>query len=335
MPGEGAAGHPIVATVPTAAFAQAVGPVDGVDLRVWDLAADLAADPNPDPDIQASGESAAGGTGGGPSYVVVPHPIPAGGLARITALPGLEVIQLLLAGYDHVAPHVPPGVLLCNAAGVHDDATAEHAVTLTLAAQRGLPGLVRAQARGEWIELPRQAGLADRRVMVLGYGRIGRAIASRLAPFRVALTAVASSARDGDDLVDRVYGVADLPELLPHQDVVVVITPFTPATEHLVDAAFLARMRDGALLVNVSRGRVVDTDALLAAARSGRIRAALDVTDPEPLPDQHPLFAAPGVIITPHVAAVTDAFFPRAADLVRRQLERLRDGNPPEHVVAG
>lgn len=326
MPGAGTAGRPLVATVPTAAFAAAVGAVDGVDVRVWDLAGDA-------PD--ATDATDATGGPGGPSYVVVPHPIPAGGLARVTALPGLEVIQLLLAGYEHVAPQVPPGVLLCNAAGVHDDATAEHALTLILAAQRALPELVRAQDRGEWIERPRQAGLADRRVMVLGYGRIGRAIAARLAPFRVALTAVASSPRDGDDLVERVYGVRDLPVLLPHQDVVVVITPLTAATEHLVDAAFLARLPEGALLVNVSRGRVVDTDALLAAARAGRIRAALDVTDPEPLPAQHPLFSMPGVLITPHVAAVTDAFFPRAADLVRRQLQRLRARGAPDNVVVG
>lgn len=308
---------PLVATVPTAAFAAAVGAVDGVDLRVWDLAEDAL------------------DTAGRASYVVVPHPIPAGGLARVTALPDLEVIQLLLAGYDHVAPHVPPGVVLCNAAGVHDDATAEHALTLTLAAQRALPELVRAQVRGEWIELPRQAGLADRRVLVLGYGRIGRAIARRLAPFQVALTAVASTPRPGDDLVEAVYGVADLPALLPDQDIVIVITPLTPATKHLVDAAFLDRLPEGALLVNVSRGCVVDTDALLAATRAGRIRAALDVTDPEPLPDGHPLFDAPGVLITPHVAAVTEAFFPRAAALVRQQLRRLRAGDAPDNVVAG
>lgn len=309
----------VAATVPTAAFAEAVGPVDGVDLAVWDLGGPPPRD---------------AGAGGGPSYVVVPHPIPAGGLGRVTALPGLAVIQLLLAGYDHVAPHVPPGVLLCNAAGVHDDATAEHALALTLAAQRALPELVRAQDRGQWIELPRQAGLADRRVLVLGYGRIGRAIARRLVPFEVTLTAVASTARDGDDLVDTVYGVADLPTLLPVQDVVIVITPLTPQTEHLVDAAFLDRLPDGALLVNVARGRVVDTNALLAATRTGRIGAALDVTDPEPLPDGHPLFGIPGVLITPHVAAVTDAFFPRAAALVRRQLERLREGEPLANVVS-
>lgn len=307
---------PFVATVPTASFAQAVGSVDGVDLRVWDL----TGEPPPDTD---------------PAYVVVPHPIPQGGLDRVVARPGLRVIQVLLAGYDNVAPHVPPGVLLCNAAGVHDDATAEHALTLILAAQRALPEIVHAQDRQEWIDLPRQPGLADRRVLVIGYGRIGRSIAARLAPFQVSLTAVASTPRAGDDLVDHVHGVADLPDLLPSQDIVVVITPLTEATEHLVDAQFLARMADRALLVNVSRGRVVDTDALLAATQAGRIRAALDVTDPEPLPDGHPLFEAKDVLITPHVAGVTDAFFPRAASLIRAQLTRLGAGEAPANVVVG
>ena len=163
--------------------------------------------------------------------------------------------------------------------------------------------------------------LADKRVLVLGYGSIGRAIAARLTPFEVQVTAVASSARDGDDLVPSVHAVAQLPSLLPQHDVVIVIVPLSPATTRLVDADFLAAMPDGALLVNVARGGVVDTDALVREAASGRLLAALDVTDPEPLPPGHPLWSTPGVLITPHVGGASSAFRPRAVRLVRDQLK--------------
>jgi phosphoglycerate dehydrogenase-like enzyme len=172
-------------------------------------------------------------------------------------------------------------------------------------------------------------------VLVLGYGQIGRAIARRLAPFEVTITAVASHARDRDDVVEHVHGIDELRDLLPEQDVVIVIVPLTPATHHLVDAGVLGRMRDGALLVNVSRGAVVDTDALLAECASGRLRAALDVTDPEPLPSGHPLWSTQGVLITPHVGGATRAMRPRAMALIRRQVEALRAGRPLANVVAG
>ncbi len=304
----------LTATVPSTHFVKVIGPVDGVDLHVWDLSGDLPA-------------------GVDPSYVVVPEPVPEGGLERIAGLGRLEVLQGLMAGYDHLAPHLPAGVKLCNAAGVHDDATAEHALTLILTAQRGIPELVRAQDRAEWVTLRRQPGLADKKVLVIGYGRIGRAITARLLPFKAQITAVASAARDGDDLVERVHGIDELADLLPAQDVVVLITPLTPTTKHLVNADFLARMREGALLVNVARGAVVDTDALLAATRAGNVRAAVDVTDPEPLPGGHPLFGAPGVLVTPHLAGLTDALFPRAAAMVRGQLTALAAGRDPDHVV--
>ncbi|WP_323096837.1 2-hydroxyacid dehydrogenase [Intrasporangium sp. YIM S08009] len=255
-------------------------------------------------------------------------------LADVTpGLDALEALQLQSAGYEQFADDVPPGVALCNAAGVHDASTAELALTLALASIREVPEFAAAQAQGTWKPLVLRRSLADRRVLVLGYGHIGRAVVRRLLPFEVSVTAVASRARAGDDLVDAVHGIDELPDLLPHHDVVVVIVPLTDATRRLVDAEALALLPDGAVVVNVARGPVVDTGALVAECASGRLRAGLDVTDPEPLPADHPLWTTPGVLITPHVGGATDAMRPRAVALVRRQVEALRDGRPLDNVV--
>ena len=267
--------------------------------------------------------------------VVVPPMGTTERLARLTALPGLAVVQVFTAGYDHVLAHLPSGVTLCNAAGVHDASTAEFAVALMLAAQRGIPEFARAQERGEWIGQRAWPALGDRRVLIVGYGRIGRALAARLAPFEVSLTAVASRPRAGDDVVERVHGFDELPWLLPHHDIVVLLTPLTDTTRGLADAAFLASMPDGALVVNVARGQVLDTAALLAETATGRLRAALDVTDPEPLPPDHPLWHAPGVLVAPHVGGAGDTFRPRMVRLLREQLTRYAAGAPLLHVVAG
>ena len=255
-------------------------------------------------------------------------------LAEVTpGLDALEALQLQSAGYEQFADDVPAGVALCNAAGVHDASTAELALALTLASIREIPEFAAAQAQREWKPLVLRRALADRRVLVLGYGNIGRAVVRRLLPFEVSVTAVASRARAGDDLVDAVHGIDELPALLPHHDVVVVIVPLTDATRGLVDAEALALLPDGAVVVNVARGPVVDTDALVAECASGRLRAGLDVTDPEPLPADHPLWTTPGVLVTPHVGGATDAMRPRAVALVRRQVEALRDGRPLDNVV--
>lgn len=250
-------------------------------------------------------------------------------------LPALQVVQLLSAGFDHIAPHVPDGVRLCNAATVHETSTAELALTLMLSSLRGIPEFVAAQLDSTWLPLRVWPALADKRVLVLGYGKIGRAIVSRLLPFEVTVTAVASRARAGDELVGQVHGIDELPQLLPEHDVVVVIVPLSPATTGLVDAGFLASMKDGALLVNVARGKVVDTDALLQATTSGRVRAALDVTDPEPLPPDHPLWHAPGVLVSPHTGGATTAMQPRAVALLHRQLDAYAAGRELENVVQG
>jgi len=246
----------------------------------------------------------------------------------IPSMAHLEVVQTQTAGVEHIAPYVPDGVVLCNARGVHDTSTAELAVTLILASLRGVPGFVRAQDEGRWA-YDFHESLADRRVLVLGYGSIGEALERRLRPFECEVVRVARSAREG------VHPIGELPGLLPTVDVVVVLLPLTDETRRLVDAGFLAAMRAGALLVNVSRGAVVDTGALLAELSSGRLRAALDVTDPEPLPADHPLWHAPGLLISPHVGGASSAFLPRSKRLVREQLERFAAGEPLRNVMTG
>jgi phosphoglycerate dehydrogenase-like enzyme len=262
-------------------------------------------------------------------FYALPYGIVAPGFCEpILRMPRLKVVQTLTAGYDHILPYLRPGLTLANGRGVHDAATAELAVALTLAARRRLPDLVRAGDEGRWTP-GWSAGLADARVLIVGYGSIGAAIERRLAGFEVEISRVARSARPG------VRPTSELPELLPRADVVILATPLTPETEGLVDKDFLARMTDGALLVNVARGRVVDTDALLAELSAGRLHAALDVTEPEPLPADHPLWSAPNVLISPHVGGLTAALAPRARRLLVDQVRRYAAGEPLANVVSG
>ncbi|WP_427890989.1 2-hydroxyacid dehydrogenase [Kribbella sp. GL6] len=249
----------------------------------------------------------------------------------VKEMPSLQVVQLQTAGFEHVQSRLADGVTLCNARGVHDASTAELAVGLILATFRNLPRAVRDQDRQFWPGSYDEVddSLADRTVLILGYGAIGEALERRLTGFECDVIRVARRPRDG------VHPISELPELLPRADVVVLLTPATPETTRMVDATFLKRMKDGALLVNVARGVVVDTDALLAELGTGRIRAALDVTDPEPLPAGHPLWSAPNVLINPHRGGASTAFAPRVARLVRAQLERHASGEPLINVVAG
>jgi len=303
---------PVIA-LPDREWIDLVGPVAGVEMVTWDL----VGEPPRRDEI---------------SFVVPPY-MTSSPWQRLALLPGLRVVQLLSAGYETVLPAIPAGVKLANAAGVHDASTAELAVTLTLSSLRGIPEFVAAQGRSQWLPAEVRPSLADKKVLILGYGGIGVAIARRLSGFEVKLTAVASRARRGDELVASVHGVDDLPALLPEHDVVIVILPLTEATTGLVGRDFLASMRDGALLVNVARGKVVDTQALVEAAASGRIRAALDVTDPEPLPADHPLWRTPGVLISPHVGGVTSAFLPRAVALLKEQIAAYVGERPLRNVV--
>ncbi|WP_110239834.1 2-hydroxyacid dehydrogenase [Nocardioides gilvus] len=299
---------PVKVVVPHALVA-AVGEIDGATVEGWDADGDAPQQV----DLWV------------PAYVMKADVID-----RAREIEGLGVVQLQSAGFEGVPDRLPAGVTLCNASGVHDDATAEHAVGLILASLRGLPEAVRHQDEGRWVPTPGRQSLADSRVLILGYGSIGRALAERLLPMKVHVTGVASRPR-ADDLLGDVYGFGDLPALLPSQDVVVLLVPHTARTEQMIDDAFLAKLADGALVVNVARGKVVDTDAVLRAA--GRLRFALDVTDPEPLPGGHPLWSAPDVLITPHIAGGTTAMVPRIASLIREQAERLVRGEGPLHVV--
>lgn len=251
--------------------------------------------------------------------------------ALIERMPNVQVIQTLTAGVDDVRPFVPSGVTLCNAAGVHDASTAELTVGLMIAMQRGLHEYRDRQVVGEWRHEFRPA-LADSRVLIIGAGNIARAIMRRLEPFEVTVDRIARSARS--DELGPVHGMEALDALLPEADIVSVIVPLTDETQGLVDAAFLAKMKDGALLVNTARGKVVDTDALVAALESGRIRAAVDVTDPEPLPAGHPLWSAPNCIVTPHIGGDTSAFLPRAKALVAAQVAHWLADEPLRNVMS-
>ncbi|MFI2379660.1 2-hydroxyacid dehydrogenase [Streptomyces sp. NPDC018964] len=290
---------------------------EGPHYRFWDGAEEFPADP------------------ADCAFYVVPYMKPAEtGVRPLPLMRSVRVVQTLSAGTDHVEPglkDLPPGVRLCNARGVHEASTAELTLALILASLRGIPDFVRAQDEGEWRGGFRPA-LADKNVLIVGYGAIGAAIEDRLVPFELARVArVARSARATER--GPVHPLTELPALLPEADVVVLSTPLTEATRHLVDAGFLARMKDGALLVNVARGGVVDTKALLTELESGRITAALDVTDPEPLPSEHPLWRAPGVLVSPHVGGATSAFRPRAERLLVHQLRRYLNREELGNVI--
>ncbi|MFJ4854110.1 2-hydroxyacid dehydrogenase [Streptomyces sp. NPDC088730] len=269
------------------------------------------------------------------AFYVVPYMKgPQVAVRPLAGMSAVRVVQTLSAGIDHVEPGLgllPAGVRLCNAKGVHEASTAELTLALILASLRGFPGFVRGQDDEEW-RSGFYPALADKSVLIVGYGSIGSAIEDRLAPFECARVArVARSART--TARGPVHTLDDLPALLPEADIVILSTPLNPSTQGLVGADFLAAMRDGALLVNVARGGVVDTKALLSELESGRLHAALDVTDPEPLPSGHPLWHAPNVLITPHVGGSTSAFLPRAKRLIAGQLSRFAAGEPVHNVV--
>lgn len=243
-------------------------------------------------------------------------------------LPRLRVVQLMTAGVDAWLGKLPEGVVLCDGRGVHSSSTAEWAAAATLAAVREFPRFARAQLERRWDHGP-TGELAGKQVLIVGAGAIGEALRARLAPFGVDVVMVARRARPGT------HAIVELPSLLPAADVVVLLVPLTTQTRGMVDAAFLAAMSDGALLVNAARGPVVVTEALVAELRAGRLRAALDVTDPEPLPPDHPLWTAPGLLLTPHVAGSVAGLLPRAYGLVGDQLRRYAAGAPLDNVVTG
>ena len=248
-------------------------------------------------------------------------------LSYAAQMPNLKTLQMLNAGYDDALAYLRPGLTLCNARGVHDASTAELAVGLAIASRRGFPEFMREQIAGRWSH-HRTSALSDSKIGIIGYGSIGKKIAKNLSGFEVSVTAFTQSGRDGCLTIDQLD--AHLPEL----DIIILILPLSDSSRHLFNAKRLAAMKDGALLINVARGPVVETDALVKELNSGRIFAALDVTDPEPLPAGHPLWSAKNLLLLPHVGGNSDAFEPRGRALVESQLQLLAAGSPLEHVVA-
>ncbi|QHN03970.1 2-hydroxyacid dehydrogenase [Granulicella sp. WH15] len=264
-------------------------------------------------------------------------------------LRGVRVVQSLFAGVDALLKILPPEVILCDARGVHDIPTAEWAVTAVLAMQKYLPFYLDLQRKHDWdgkedaekiylmqpgtkagVNLPALIDeVAESTILIVGYGSIGQAIEARLTAFGPKFLRVARSARPGVEPVDR------LDDLLPHADIVVLIMPLTSETHHLFNAERLALMKRGALLVNAGRGATVDTDALLKALEQHHIRAAIDVVDPEPLPTEHPLWNAPNLLLTPHVASDSAHTARRAFELATQQALRFARQEPLQNIVVG
>jgi phosphoglycerate dehydrogenase-like enzyme len=256
------------------------------------------------------------------------HADPVAAREAIAAMPRLQVIQTQTAGVDTFAPITPASVTLCDARGVHGSSTSEWALTAILSVLREFPRFERAQQDHRW-DYSITDELAGKRVLIIGAGDVGEQLARRVSACDAVPVFVARTARDG------VHGIGELDELLPDADVVVLLVPKTSETVGMVGPEFLARMADHALLVNAARGPVVQTDALLAELQSGRLRAAIDVVEPEPLPPDHPLWSAPNLLITPHVAGSVFAFEERLASLLSEQLRRFDAGEPLLNVVTG
>lgn len=259
-------------------------------------------------------------------FYVLPYDRGPEPLKLIREMPALRAVQTLSAGYDHLLSLIPPGVQLANGRGLHDLSVAEHTLALVLAAQRELPRWFEQQRSRQW-DRAHTRSLADTRVLLVGYGAIGKAIERYLRAGEAEVVPVARTARPG------VHGIGELPELLPSAEIVILVVPDTPQTRGLLGAKELALLPDDALVVNVGRGTAIDTTALTKEVTQGRLRAALDVLDPEPLPADHPLWTAPGAIITPHVAGGSASFYPRARQFIEEQLARFADGRPLLNLV--
>jgi phosphoglycerate dehydrogenase-like enzyme len=281
---------------------------DGIEADVW-------AGGEPLPDTKDEVE-----------FIVLPGRAEPATITAVTRLPRLKVIQLTSAGAEHVIPYIPDGIILCNARGAHDVGTAELAVGLIVASLRNFPRFIRAQEAGKW-DFTLSEPVSGKHVLIVGYGSIGAAVERRLAGWEVTVERVARHERPG------VRPITELHEALEKADIVVILVPVTDETRHMVNAEFLKSMKDGALLVNVARGPIVDTDALLKELTALRITAALDVTDPEPLPPGHPLWRAPGLLLVPHVGGALTDVRDRGYAVVREQLARYALGEPLQNVI--
>jgi phosphoglycerate dehydrogenase-like enzyme len=263
-------------------------------------------------------------------------------------LRGVKVAQSLMAGVDWILPWLPREVTLCDGRGIHDISASEWVMAAIMASMKRFPLYRDLQNKHQWKGFATVADgflsetgaprgqykilaedVAGKTVLIVGYGSIGAAIEARLVPFGVSFLRVARSAREQP----KVSAIAELHDLLPQADIVVLIVPLTDATRGLMGARELALMKHGALLVNAARGPVVVTDALVEALEQLRIRAVVDVTDPEPLPADHPLWSAPNCMITPHIGGSTPEFIYRAFTFAAQQVQRFITGEPLENVV--
>jgi phosphoglycerate dehydrogenase-like enzyme len=248
-------------------------------------------------------------------------------LSYAAQMPNLSILQMLNAGYDDALSYVRPGITLCNARGVHDASTAELAVGLAIASRRGFLEFSNDQRQGNWNHR-RFPALSDSKVGIIGFGSIGKEVARKLSGFDVTITAFTQSGRDNTT------AISELDKHLPNLDIVILILPLSDSSRHMFNAERLSKMKNGALIINVARGPIIDTEALIKELATKRIFAALDVTDPEPLPEKHLLWNAPNVIIVPHVGGNSGAFEPRGRSLIESQLRLISEGKTLNHIVA-
>jgi phosphoglycerate dehydrogenase-like enzyme len=256
-------------------------------------------------------------------------PLYMGGAAAIADIPkmsSLKVVQSLLAGVEDLEQIVPENVLLCNAAGVHDESTAELAIGLAIATRRGFAQFASNQHKGVWIH-SRNSSLTDSNIAIVGYGSIGKNIEKKLSSFDVSIEIFTRSGHDGTT------NIAEFDGKIGDFDVVILILPLNTASHNFMNSTRLAKMKNGSSLINVARGGIVDTDALFKELHSGRISAGLDVTNPEPLPEHHPLWGSPNLIITPHVGGDSEAFERRGRALVEFQAQQFAEGRALKNVV--
>ncbi len=299
----------LVAWIPDEAGRSMLGELpDGLALSVWDGSSDP---PDGIADVR---------------FFVSPIGAGARVGAAMQAMSSLEVVQAQTAGYERLQPLVPAGVTLCNARGAHSPATSEWVLAAVLAVLRKLPRFAIDQSTGD-NDRRFSDTLDGKRVTILGYGSIGQAVERRLSGFDVTINRVARTARDG------VHALADLDTLLPETDILVILTPLDDSTRGLVSRQRLALLPEHALVVNAARGGIVDEAALLDELTAGRLRAALDVAEPDPLPGGHPLRDAPNLFYTPHVAGGTRRLGPNIYALVGDQLRRFAAGEPLINVV--
>lgn len=298
---------------PTQELIDAVGPIpENLKAVLWDLENDPET-PLEDIDI-----------------AILPYMANPQTLKNVRKAPNVKVVQTQTTGFDGMIDLIGDRADINTAAGVHAAATAEMALGLAIASLRGFPQSVRDQQQDRWN--PQQwPGLADRTVGLVGVGGIGEEIRKRLEPFEVNLLRFGSTARTDEH--GEIFATSELAARAPEIEVLILIVPLNDSTRHLVDAQLLAKLPDGATVINVARGPVVDTDAIVAEVASGRLNMASDVFDPEPLPAGHPLWQHPNALVIPHNGGNTKAFFPRMVKLLKKQVQAWAAGNDGENLV--